>query len=648
MNYKKRIESNKEHLLHVLEESLNEIYMFDSETLEFSYVNKGALLNIGYSMEEMETMTPLDIKPEFDMQSFSEMIEPLRRKEKEKIVFETVHKRADDSLYPIEVHLQLVSDISSPVFMAIILDITDRKRVEEEREHLLHVLEESLNEIYMFDSETLEFSYVNKGALLNIGYSMEEMETMTPLDIKPEFDMQSFSEMIEPLRRKEKEKIVFETVHKRADDSLYPIEVHLQLVSDISRPVFMAIILDITKRKAFENELLQLNENLEKKVEERTASLLSYQDQLRSLASELSMSEENQRQQLATELHDNLGQLLAVGKMKADLLTKDQFSNHTFRNVKKLKEVIDDAITYTRELMSELKPPPSIDDDMRASIEWIAEKVKKRGLKVIIKDDEQPKPLDEEVRTIVLQSVRELLFNVIKHTSENEAIVSLSRNKDQVEIAVKDEGEGFDLENRGLKSEKEKRFGLFNVQERIDLLGGSTDIATEPGEGTTVTLCVPLREEAGGRRGAFEQFKKVNKVKKPVLNEAGYEEGIKVLLVDDHRMVREGLRNIIDGQDDIMVIGEAANGEEAIKLSRETSPDIILMDVSMPGMDGIKATREITSDMPHIRIIGLSLHEEDRVAEQMRNAGASAYLTKTEAFESLIVTIRAEASSLIE
>lgn len=117
----------KNHLMHVIDESLNEIYMFDSETLKFVYVNGGALRNIGYSMEEMSHMTPLDIKPTFSLESFTEMTAPLKIKEKEKVVFETVHKRADGSLYPVEVHLQLTRKISKSVFVAIILDISDRK-----------------------------------------------------------------------------------------------------------------------------------------------------------------------------------------------------------------------------------------------------------------------------------------------------------------------------------------------------------------------------------------------------------------------------------------------------------------------------------------------------------------------------------------
>lgn len=405
---------------------------------------------------------------------------------------------------------------------------------------------------------------------------------------------------------------------------------------------------DVTERKLAQDELEALNQSLEERVAERTEALLSYQNQLRSLASQLSRAEEDQRQKLASELHDNLGQLLTVGKMKVSLLPKDQFPEHVANDIDELKEVIDDALTYTRELMSDLKPPPSIDEDLSSSVKWVAEKVEKRGLEVAIEDDGRPKPLDEEVRTTVLQCIRELLFNIVKHTTEKEALVCLERKNNLLHVTVKDEGEGFNIESMEFTPGNEGGFGLFNVRERIDLLGGRVDIDSEPGKGTKVTLAVPLEEEAeivgGETLELFNDFEVADKLKSR-LGRHRYEEKVKVLLVDDHRMVREGLRKIVDDEDDIVVIGEAADGEEALQMARKYSPDVVLMDVSMPGMDGIEATRKITSEMPNIRVVGLSLHDEHEVADEMRNAGASAYLQKTEAFESLIVTIRAEASA---
>ena len=141
-------------------------------------------------------------------------------------------------------------------------DITARKRTEAAASRLLSVLEASLNEIYIFDADTLHFEYVNECALRNLGHSMETMRAQTPLDLKPEFTADQFHKMIAPLRRQEKPKVVFETVHRRADATLYPVEVHLQLVRRGENDVFLAIINDITARKQAERTLVEQAEML--------------------------------------------------------------------------------------------------------------------------------------------------------------------------------------------------------------------------------------------------------------------------------------------------------------------------------------------------------------------------------------------------
>ncbi len=132
---KKIVNINKlkiENWLELLDKSLNEIYIFDKETLLFEYVNFGAQKNLGYSQEQLLKMTPLDIKPEFTLTSFHSLIRPLVGHKKKVLVFQTVHKRADGTLYPIEVHLQLFKQDEGMKFLAFVLDIAERKNVEEE------------------------------------------------------------------------------------------------------------------------------------------------------------------------------------------------------------------------------------------------------------------------------------------------------------------------------------------------------------------------------------------------------------------------------------------------------------------------------------------------------------------------------------
>lgn len=177
-------------------------------------------------------------------------------------------------------------------YLAIRFDITDRKKAEEDKQRFYLTLENSLNEIYMFDAETLEFSYVNHGACENLGYSMEEILQLSPLDLKPDFNSKSFRDLLRPLTDGSSDKIVFFTNHRRKDSSLYPVEVHLNRVEAQGMVSYMAIILDITERKKAEAELLATAERLRLATTSAkmgiwdwdvTNNLLSWDDQMYAL-----------------------------------------------------------------------------------------------------------------------------------------------------------------------------------------------------------------------------------------------------------------------------------------------------------------------------------------------------------------------------
>ena len=116
---------------------------------------------------------------------------------------------------------------------------------------------------------------------------------------------------------------------------------------------------------------------------------------------------------------------------------------------------------------------------------------------------------------------------------------------------------------------------------------------------------------------------------------------MKVLLADDHEIVREGFKALIEKQPDMSVIAEAANGKEAIRLARELTPDVVVMDVAMPELNGIEATKQIAGLEGPIRIVALSIHSESHYVGEMLKAGASGYLLKNCAFQELARAIRA-------
>ena len=137
----------------------------------------------------------------------------------------------------------------------IVQDITELKNADQKNQLLGNILEQSSNEIYIFNTKTLHFEHVNQGAIQNLGYSLDELKNMTPLDIKPEYDFVLFTDVIKPLINKEQNQITIETVHQRKNSTQYPVEISLQLYSN-DPDYFVAICQDISERKAMEQRLV--------------------------------------------------------------------------------------------------------------------------------------------------------------------------------------------------------------------------------------------------------------------------------------------------------------------------------------------------------------------------------------------------------
>jgi len=115
---------------------------------------------------------------------------------------------------------------------------------------------------------------------------------------------------------------------------------------------------------------------------------------------------------------------------------------------------------------------------------------------------------------------------------------------------------------------------------------------------------------------------------------------MRIFIADDHGIVREGLRSLIEKEPDMEVVGEATNGLEAVELAKQLAPDVVIMDISMPDLNGIDATRLILSEDPKVKIIVLSIHAEKHIVKEVLSAGAAGYVLKTYLFEELSRALR--------
>jgi PAS domain S-box-containing protein len=393
--------------------------------------------------------------------------------------------------------------------------------------------------------------------------------------------------------------------------------------------------IDITKRKQAEEEIVMARDRLEERVRTRTV-------QLRSLALELSRTEQRERKRLAGILHDNLQQLLVGAKWSIQTTLKKNIDKTLQDSLGRTSELLDESIKASKSIVAELSPPVLHQEGLVAALKWLSRwMAEKHGISIAVNSDIEIEPDRDGICVMLFVSVRELLFNVLKHSGVKKASVFVLYKDNNIEIKVYDQGTGFDATKTSIHS-VEGGFGLFSIREKIDLLGGKTIIDSSPGIGTSIVISIPASQAV-----TFNEDGRVTAI--PPVQYAGKKKNaaelhgtkIRVLLVDDHAIMREGLRMMLDPVPDIEIIGEAQDGENALEMARQLRPDMVIMDINMPGMNGIEATKHITSEMPEIKVIGLSMHEEADLASAMMKAGAVDYVHKAGPSQELITCIRA-------
>lgn len=531
-------------------------------------------------------------------------------------------------------------------------DITERKRNEEALRDSEELFRANFDLAAVgqaqVQAQTGRFIRVNDRFCDITGYRREELLELTPQDLTHPEDRQPDDRAIRRFLRGECEEYHVEKRYCRKDGDLRWVQVSARLIRDAGgKPLrTIAVIEDITARKEADAALVRLTKELERRVAERTKQLTESQQRLRALASELNLTEQRERRRLAADLHDYLAQLLVVGRMKLSQALNKPGGVVARRPVEEAEDILDQALTYTRSLVSQLVPPVLEQFGLAAALSWLADQMCRHGLTVAVRVPQETPALNVDDAALMYQSVRELLMNVVKHANTSEAMVTLEYEEGRVlTVRVHDEGVGF-VESAGIATDK---FGLFSIRERMHVLGGELAIESSPGQGTTATLLLPLKEKPDDRPAlkiALADERREDRLAvRPTGAKAGSQkERIKVVLVDDHAMVREGLKSILMGYPDIDVVGEAGHGEEAVALAGQVAPHVMVMDVNMPKMDGIEATRRITCAYPGIIVIGLSVNATAQVAEGMRVAGALTLLTKESAAESLYHTIKQAAA----
>lgn len=470
-------------------DSIGDGFFSINEDLEITYWNHVAesltgLLRSDVTGRKFDKVFPADIDDNFT-RNLRQAIEKGKEFPAEFMISHT-RKWVEMSVYP--------SPNETSVFFR---DITESKIQTAEKERLLDVVDRSLNEVYIFDKDSLNFRYINSGALKNIGFSLEEMQEMTPLDIKPAYDEEAFRELIAPLISGEDDKLIFETLHLRSDGSHYPVEVHLQLMEYAEQSLFVAVILDVTERRKQEEKLRKLNRQLNRRAQELALSnaeleqfayVASHdlQEPLRMVTSFLDRLE----QKYADELDDKAKQYIhfatdGARRMRITILDLLEFSRIDRHNDEELKKIdlnllLDEAIHLCESSIEENQAVINM-SDLPEVYGW-------------------PEPLR--------QVFMNLISNAIKYRNpESTPVINIrsSMTNEQVVISVEDNGIG--IESRYFKKiflifqRLHQRdaypgtgIGLAICKKIVERHGGEIWLTSEIGKGTTFFVSLPKRE----------------------------------------------------------------------------------------------------------------------------------------------------------
>lgn len=358
--------------------------------------------------------------------------------------------------------------------------------------------------------------------------------------------------------------------------------------------------------------------------------------QLARLAEQVATTEEETRRAVAQRLHDELQQLLVAAKLRIEQLLASEVGRSA-SDVRKVKEILLEALETSRDITRDLAPPVRPVSDLPAALEWLAQRQHDScGLRVDLSTPDGGVDLPDAVARFLLSAARELLLNVVKHSRVKRASMSLERREGSVKMTVRDRGIGFDIGAAPL--EKARGLGLFSIRERVELLGGTVSISSRPEEGTTVSVSLPVPSSV--------QPPAALPLEPPwshPMDAAATEPGrgaIRVVVVDDHATVRENLSLSLGRYPDLVVVGQANDGKQAIELVERVQPEVVVLDVSMPVLGGIEATLHLRRCWPGTRVIGLTTHADQRVHSEMLEAGAEYCVTKGIDVARLVAMIR--------
>ncbi len=397
-------------------------------------------------------------------------------------------------------------------------------------------------------------------------------------------------------------------------------------------------------------------------------TMLAAIDELsKSRATQILHAQEQERKRIARELHDETSQVLTSLLISLELLEESVQTDEARKRVADIRALAHQTLRAVRNLSIDLRPSALDDLGLLPALRWyIKEYQQKCGVEVEFVASGFRERLPAEMETAIYRIMQESLTNTAKHAHAKHVWIALEEQGHAVHARIRDDGQGFDAPAVLRTPWQDRGLGLAGMMERASLLDGTVEIISRAGRrrhhrydaslGSQDTLDgrPDERQPAPGRYPYREAEHMTHPTTHPThesatetksaatTTEATRQETgkIRVLIVDDHTILRAGLRMMLNAQPDIEVVGEASDGHQAVIAAQRLQPDVILMDITMPECNGIEATRQVKRLLPDMRVLVLTMHENEEYLFQVLRAGASGYILKEAADTELVIAIR--------
>ncbi len=358
---------------------------------------------------------------------------------------------------------------------------------------------------------------------------------------------------------------------------------------------------------------------------------------LRQLSARLLQLQDEERRRIARDLHDITGQKIAVLSMSLDRLARltEQRKPEAKDSIKESREIVSQIGEEIRTLSYILHPPLLDECGLASAVHWYAEGFQKRSsIRLEVEVDADLPRLPADAETTLFRVVQESLTNVHRYSGSSSAKIRISKSSGEVLLEVIDYGHGIKSGTARAKLDGPAPLGVGipGMRERLHQLGGelSVDFGTS---GTRVAATLPIRKSADG-----EPDESLSSLSLTI--RSAEDARRRILIADDHELMRRGLRGLLESHDEWAVCGEAVEGNEAVRKSTELRPDLVIMDVNLPGLSGIEAAQQIRLEREAAKILFFTVHDSDEIIREIVGVGALGYVAKSRASQDLIEAVR--------